>query len=409
MVTKPGYLVFDSDNHLYETTDAFLAHLPNKYKGAIRYVQVDGRTKIAVKNHISDYIPNPTFEVVARPGAFRAFVTGQNREGLTLREMTGEPMRSIPAFVEPNARIEMLDSFGIDGTLLFPTLASVLEVNLMDDPDLALAAIHSFNEWLHDVWTFDFAGRIFSTPIVNLATCEGAIEELDWVLERHARAILIRPAPVGGFRGPRSPFLSEFDPFWARIQEAGILVTLHLSDSGYTRYANDWDGASVGEWRPFSPTTFQSLAIGHRPIMDAVFSLISHGMLSRFPNVRIASIENGSDWVSRVLEDLRYVYGQMPQEFSEDPVEVFHRQIWVNPFWEDPVHQLVELISADKVLFGSDWPHGECLDEPLSWIDYCRKAGIGESDIQKMMGENLANLLGTRPAGPRTAHESTER
>ncbi len=75
-------------------------------------MQVDGRTKIAIKNVISDYIPNPTFEVVARPGAFKDFVTGQNAEGRTLREITGKPMRSIPAFVDPAAfASKVLDGF----------------------------------------------------------------------------------------------------------------------------------------------------------------------------------------------------------------------------------------------------------------------------------------------------------
>ncbi len=40
---------------------------PLSTRVSIKYVQVNGRTKIAVDNVISDYIPNPTFEVVARP------------------------------------------------------------------------------------------------------------------------------------------------------------------------------------------------------------------------------------------------------------------------------------------------------------------------------------------------------
>src|SRR5687767_13590737 len=61
--------VFDADNHMYETTDAFTKFLPKEYDKLIQYVQVGNRTKIAVKGQISDYIPNPTFEVVAAPGA----------------------------------------------------------------------------------------------------------------------------------------------------------------------------------------------------------------------------------------------------------------------------------------------------------------------------------------------------
>lgn len=59
--------VFDADNHMYETTDAFTKFLPKEYEGLVKYVQVNGRTKIALRNVISEYIPNPTFEVVGRP------------------------------------------------------------------------------------------------------------------------------------------------------------------------------------------------------------------------------------------------------------------------------------------------------------------------------------------------------
>src|SRR3974390_1196696 len=97
--------VFDADNHLYETKDAFLQHLPDRFKGAIRYVEVDGRTKIAVKGLISAYIPNPTFEVVARPGAQEDYFRNGNPEGKSYREIIGKTIRAIPAFREPTARI----------------------------------------------------------------------------------------------------------------------------------------------------------------------------------------------------------------------------------------------------------------------------------------------------------------
>ena len=66
------YQLFDADNHMYETKDAFTRYLPDRYKNAIEYVEVSGRTKIALRGVISDYIPNPTFDVVARPGRRRS-------------------------------------------------------------------------------------------------------------------------------------------------------------------------------------------------------------------------------------------------------------------------------------------------------------------------------------------------
>src|SRR4029078_10792739 len=63
------YETFDADNHLYENQDALTKFLPRDYQCIIQYVEVKGRTKLAIKDQISDYIPNPTFGKVAAPGA----------------------------------------------------------------------------------------------------------------------------------------------------------------------------------------------------------------------------------------------------------------------------------------------------------------------------------------------------
>jgi hypothetical protein len=88
-------------------------------------------------------------------------------------------------------------------------------------------------------------------PDHHLPIVEKAIEELEWCLDRGARCILIRPAPAWGLRGPRSPGLPEFDPFWARVQEAGVLVGMHSSDSGYADLVSIWEGKT--EFLPFKP------------------------------------------------------------------------------------------------------------------------------------------------------------
>ena len=82
--------------------DAFTKFLPERYQGAIDYVDVRGRTKIVVRGQISDYIPNPTFDVVARPGAQEDYFRVGNPEGKSRREIFGEPMKSHPRL--PRAR-----------------------------------------------------------------------------------------------------------------------------------------------------------------------------------------------------------------------------------------------------------------------------------------------------------------
>src|SRR5579872_6538112 len=113
--------VFDADNHMYETTDAFTKFLPKEYEGLVKYVQVNGRTKIALRNVISDYIPNPTFEVVAWPGAQQDYFMNGNREGKSRREILGKPMRAIDAYFTPEPRLALMDELGLDRAIMWPT------------------------------------------------------------------------------------------------------------------------------------------------------------------------------------------------------------------------------------------------------------------------------------------------
>jgi predicted TIM-barrel fold metal-dependent hydrolase len=40
----------------------------------------------------------------------------------------------------------------------------------------------------------------------------------------------------------------------------------------------------------------------------------------------------------------------------------------VSPFFEDNFNDLRDLIGADRILFGSDWPHVEGLDQPADYL-----------------------------------------
>jgi predicted TIM-barrel fold metal-dependent hydrolase len=383
------YPLFDADNHLYETEDSLTRHLPDAYKSAIQYVQVNGRTKIAIRGQISDYIPNPTFEVVAAPGAMEDYFRHGNPEGKSRREIFGKPIRSIDAFREPGPRLQLMDELGIERSLMFPTLASLVEERMRDDPELIHVVTHSLNQWLDEEWGFDHKGRIFTVPVISLPIVDQAIAELNWVVERGARAILVRPAPVPGFKGPRSFALPEFDPFWKRVTELDVLVTMHSSDSGYARYTSEWEGASK-EMLPFQTNTFRMVG-EWRPTQDTVASWVCHGALFRHPDLKVAVIESGSAWLPPLLDTLAGVYKKAPEGFAGDPIEAIKRNIHVSPFWEDDLGALADLIGEDKVLFGSDYPHPEGLADPVTYVDQLE--GMPQDRQAKIMGGNLARLM----------------
>jgi len=385
-----SYPLFDADNHLYETQEAFTKFLPKAYASAVQYVQLNGRTKIAIRGQISEYIPNPTFEVVARPGAMEEYFKNGNPEGKSRRQIFGEPMRSIPAFREPAPRLELMDDMGIQRTLMFPTLASLLEERMRDDPELIHVVVHALNEWLYETWSFDYKSRIYTVPVISLPIVEKAIEELNWVHERGARAILVRPAPVPGWGGSRSFALPEFDPFWRRASELGVLVAMHSSDSGYARYSQDWEG-SRNEHLPFVTNVFRMVG-EWRPVTDAVASWVCHGGLFRNPDLKVAVIENGSSWLVPLLNQLGEAYKKAPEGFLGDPVKEVTSRIAISPFWEDDLKELADIIGIDNVLFGSDWPHPEGLADPVRYVDELSK--MTEDEQAKVMGGNLARLMG---------------
>jgi predicted TIM-barrel fold metal-dependent hydrolase len=302
-------------------------------------------------------------------------------------------MDVLPAFREPAPRLELMDELGVDRAVMWPTLASLVEERLRDDVDAIHAVIHSLNEWMYETWTFDYEQRIFPTPVITLPIVEKAIEELDWVTERGARMILVRPAPVPGLRGPRSFALPEFDPFWELVQERDVIVGMHASDSGYQRYYNEWEGVR-DEMTPFKGESAFLAIVGHagRPIIDTMASAIGHGMLNRFPRLKVVPVENGSSWVRPLLDDLASAYAFNPHLFPEDPVEVFKRNVFVHPFHEEDPKGLVALLGADNVVFGSDYPHPEGMSDPLAFVDDLE--GLPDDDVAKVMGGNMNRLFG---------------
>ena len=214
------YKTFDADNHMYETPEALTKFVPRDYDGIIKYVEVNGRTKLAIGDMVSDYIPNPTFARVAVPGGFGEDVT---RGGDGVHRTAGDPnggqrVRAMPgrdAFFDPEPRLALMKDMGIDRTLLWPTLASVVEERLADDPDAACVVVHALNEWMHEHWSFVYSDAIFATPIISLARARPG-DGGAGVHRRAWRQDLLDPRCSGAHveRPPSRSRLTEFDPFW---------------------------------------------------------------------------------------------------------------------------------------------------------------------------------------------------
>ena len=97
-----------------------------------------------------------------------------------------------------------------------------------------------------------------------------------------------------------------------------------------------------------------------------------------------------------MVNELRITFGKMPQEFRRNPVESFCEHVWVSPFYEDDLPLLKDLIGADHLLFGSDWPHAEGLADPTAFIHDI--PGFSADETHKVMYTNAWHLATLQPA-----------
>ena len=386
---------FDCDNHFYEPEDALLRHLPEKYKHVLQYIQINGRTKLAINGHISNYIPNPTFEVVAAPGCHVEYYRGNNPDGKTLREFNVVERRKDEYAYKNERRYEFLRSHGFAGALVYPTLASVIEGHMSHDPGFCHAVIHALNQWIKEEWGFGDDGTFFAVPIIPLMDAELAVEEAQWIIDQGARVALIRPTYVPGIRGNRSMGASEFDPLWSLLTENKVFITFHASDCGvandYNRFSREPVGAA--EFTPFikSDPLESVMDVHMRAVSDHLASMVCHGVFDRHPKLKVAYVETGVYWLFPLWDRLGHVYRMQPQNFKRHPHETIREHVWFHPFFEDDIYRLVDLVGADHVLFGSDWPHPEGIAVPGDWANEI--SDLSDEDQAKIMGGNIMQLL----------------
>jgi predicted TIM-barrel fold metal-dependent hydrolase len=308
--------------------------------------------------------------------------------------MKVDRMADHPEYQNRDARIQVMDTQDIETVFMLPTFACGVEEALKHDVDATMASVHAFNLWLDEDWGFDRPDhRIIAAPIISLADPAQAVEELESVLAAGAKLVLVRPAPVPGVVKPRSLGDPSHDPVWARLAEAAVPVGFHLSDSGYLQVAGMWGGRSTFEGFGGSEPLEQILT-DDRAIHDTIASMIAHGVFTRHPKLKAVSIENGSYFVHGLIKRMKKAANGHPRLFPEDPVEQLRNSVWIAPYYEDDLGELAEAIGVDKILFGSDWPHGEGLESPVAFADELKD--FNESDVRKIMRDNALDLLGVK-------------
>jgi predicted TIM-barrel fold metal-dependent hydrolase len=304
------------------------------------------------------------------------------------------------AWGDRDLRLALMDEQGIHAAIMFPGHVLNLEYEFAEDVDAIYANAQAYNRWIAAEVGHGHAGRMFLPPYVSLADVDLAVREIERLIAEGARLVELLTGHAHGGRdnprGGRSLADPVFDPFWARVDEAGVRVVTHVGPTDYQKYGADLSEDPDAVLRDFGGLQW-ALFWGDRPAMDTVASLIMHNLFGRFPKVRVCLSEQGTVWLPYLLRklDATYFLGRTARfgKLERRPSEIFREHFVVAPFPEENVARVVDEVGIEPIVFGSDFPHAEGLAFPSEYVA-AQLGGLAQEKVLAIMRDNLARFLG---------------
>jgi predicted TIM-barrel fold metal-dependent hydrolase len=292
------------------------------------------------------------------------------------------------AAYDAEARLRTMDEDGVAAEVLFPQAAGFGGgpfVSTKGDPDLRLACVRAYNDYLAEEWS-DVSSRFVSQCLIPIWDVDLAVAEAERAHDLGHRALVWTAAPQSfGF-----PHFNDgyWDPLWASLQERSMPVSLHI---GSARTQSDvWDG-----WGPMKRLSMVSVnAITSN--VQVMANLLFSGVLDRFPELRFISVESGLGWVPYLLETADHQYEAQhlwDEGMTIRPSEYFRRQCYVNFWYEASGIAQRDLIGVENILWEADFPH------PTSTFPHSRNAiaeslaGVPVEEQALMLHDNAVKLF----------------
>jgi predicted TIM-barrel fold metal-dependent hydrolase len=278
---------------------------------------------------------------------------------------------------------------GIDAELVFPNGAGLYGF-WTRDAALSQAIFRVYNDWALEL-TRPYRHRMNVAMSIATADVESAVAEVRRVAKAGARMVLLPNKPVFGSTDAKDPSynLPMFDPLWAAIQDAGLMIAFHVSTGNDPRGVKGPGGAITN-------AVIHSFA----PVMEPVTNLCSSGVFDRFPKLRFVSVEAGAGWVPWLLDMMDEVYRKhhfwvFPKLKHGMPSD-YWRAHGAAEFAEDrAVMALVEQYRLeDNLVWGSDYPHHEGTFPHSAEAIERQMGGLSERARAKILGLNAARMFG---------------
>jgi predicted TIM-barrel fold metal-dependent hydrolase len=419
------FSINDADNHFNEPPDLYERYIDPQHRDlAIRYVTDAGGRELQLfagrpskfdasqVTYSADELAKMLGDVPSRSGD-ESGGSGSTLPGMLLnrlnplkglsdaerQELIAQFREQREAYGNRDVRLALMDDQGIDKALMYPASAHDLEFEFADDLEALYANVRAFNRWIHEEIGYAYRGRMFLPPYLALADVDLALAELEVLLDTGAPMVQFKSGHAHGGRdnpfGGRSIADPVFDPIWARIDEAGLRVAVHLGATDYQKYGADWSedpDMTFGGFDAFQWVMYW----GDRPAMELTAGMILHNLFGRFPNVQVCLSEQGTVWLPYALRkmDHAFLMGRKATwgELAERPSEIFRRHFVVAPFPEENVERVVAEVGIAPIVFGSDFPHGEGLAHP---VEYARAqlGSFSDEDVRWIMRDNLEQFL----------------
>jgi predicted TIM-barrel fold metal-dependent hydrolase len=382
--------IFDCDSHIHERDYEFMKkYLPEELHAEwlpARKVGPDGRFGLHLGDRMVENAESNAQGLVPPPGKLKEWLKAM-KEGKSNVEGWIQPTEDM---MTPAGRLKKLDDFGVEGCILFVG-EFVSTFGYYPQDATGNRILHAYNEYVNSEWGFAYENRIFTTGLLSLWDLETSIAEAKWLVERGVKVVCMPMGPAGG-KSPADPY---FDPVWQILNDNHVAVTFHVSEANFMHPLIREFGETPLQSRRTGQTAWQWMfCYSELPVQITLANIIYHNFFARFPNIRIASVENGANWLPGFLEKMDKMRGMAKNgywpcgQLSERPSTIFKRHCFAVAYPEDDVKSIVEKIGTSEcVLMGSDYPHAEGVPEPR---DFYAEAltELPEADVRAIMYEN---------------------
>ncbi len=329
--------MIDCDSHVLEPADLWTNYLESKYVDrAIRIDEVDGIERLIIGEKV----------------VLQGVLAGLGGAHVDKRRLFSPGMQYIdgcpPASYDPAARLREMDRWGVEHTLLFPTIC-ILPFPT-DDQLLANAYCRAYNRWIYD-FSCACDGRVWPVAVVNWHDPESAAQELAACIKRGFKALFVPPETISGKR------LSDpvFDPIWTLCQAANLPACLHV----VVRFS----GAAVpfADWHASSPGPLFGFGLGATgQLIPALTSMVADGLFDRYPGLKVVSVEAGAGYAPYLMDrlDAKFMTFKELVSLKRKPSEYIREHCYfVAEPLERTVSMTLKLVGDQNIMWGSDYPH----------------------------------------------------